>query len=190
VRFVFITHRKTLVLNRMRVAGVLGEDLLARLRDYVLAHLDESIEVAALANLAGRNSFHFTRMATWSILNPLGFPMLSAGLLPGGKPVFTGTIDTPPKDHTAQYGEYVISYLDCRECHGRNLTGGIVGQLPPIGPDLNLVKDWRLEDFVTAMRSGVDPGGHELSDQMPWHQPGSLTPPARRKRNRHRVGPG
>jgi hypothetical protein len=150
VRFVFITHRKTLVLNRISVAGVLGMDPLARLRDYVLAHLDKSIEVAALGNLAGRNSFHFTRIATWSILNPLGFLMLSAGLLSGGKPVFTGTIDAPPKDHTAQYGEYIISYLDCRECHDRNLTGGIVGQLPPMEPDLNLVKDWKLEDFVTA----------------------------------------
>jgi hypothetical protein len=90
-------------------------------------------------------------------------------LLPGelGMRMFphmlTGTIDAPPKGHSAQYAEYLLSYLDCRECHGRDLTGGVLGQLPPIGPDLDLVKEWKLEDFVTAMRSGVDPGGHELS---------------------------
>jgi len=107
-------------------------------------------------------------------LNPLGYLMLGAGLLPAGKPVFTGAIDAPPKGHTAQYGEYIISYLDCRECHGLNLTGGVVGQLPPIGPDLHLVKYWKLEDFITAMRRGVDPGGRELSDQMPWRQIGKM----------------
>ena len=107
-------------------------------------------------------------------LNPLGLLMLGAGLLPGGKPVFTGTIDAPPKGHTAQYGEYLISYLDCRECHGHDLTGGVLGQLPPIGPDLDLVKEWKLEDFVTAMRSGIDPGGRELSAQMPWRQIGKM----------------
>lgn len=33
-----------------RAPGVLGRDLFERLRDYVVAHLDEPIEVATLAN--------------------------------------------------------------------------------------------------------------------------------------------
>jgi mono/diheme cytochrome c family protein len=107
-------------------------------------------------------------------LNPLGFLMLGAGLLPAAKPVTAGTVHAPPKGRTARYGEYIVSYQDCRECHGRNLTGGVAGQLAPIGPGLSLVKDWKLEDFVTAMRSGVDPGGHELSDRMPWRQIGKM----------------
>jgi hypothetical protein len=49
-----------------------------------------------------------------------------------------------------------------------------VGQLAPIGPDLNLVKAWRPDEFITTMRAGIDPGGHELSKQMPWRQIGKM----------------
>lgn len=107
-------------------------------------------------------------------LNLLGIVMLGAGLLPAGKPVFTGTITAPSKGHTVQYGEYIVSYQDCRECHGANLTGGVEGQLGPIGPDLNLVKQWKLEEFIATMRTGIDPGGHEISKQMPWRPIGKM----------------
>jgi mono/diheme cytochrome c family protein len=107
-------------------------------------------------------------------LNLLGVIMLGAGMLPGGKPVFTGAITAPPKARTAQYGEYILSYQDCRECHGANLTGGVEGQLGPIGPDLNLVKGWKLEEFVSTMRTGVDPGGHKLGEEMPWRPIGKM----------------
>jgi AraC family transcriptional regulator len=50
-----------------RVRGTLGKAVLERLRDYVLAHLDERIEVEALAAIAGRSSFHFTRVFTRSV---------------------------------------------------------------------------------------------------------------------------
>src|SRR5262249_46318645 len=44
--------------------GSLGKHVLRRLRDYILAHLDEPIKVAALANIAGRSPFHFSRVFT------------------------------------------------------------------------------------------------------------------------------
>jgi AraC family transcriptional regulator len=47
--------------------GMLGKDLLQRLRDYVIAHLDEPIGVEALADIAGRSHFHFTRVFTRSV---------------------------------------------------------------------------------------------------------------------------
>jgi AraC family transcriptional regulator len=47
--------------------GMLGKDVLQRLRDYVVAHLDEPIEVAALANIAGRSPFHFSRVFRRSV---------------------------------------------------------------------------------------------------------------------------
>jgi AraC family transcriptional regulator len=50
-----------------RARGMLGRDVLERLRDYVVAHLDEPIEVAALARLAGRSPFHFSRVFTRSV---------------------------------------------------------------------------------------------------------------------------
>jgi len=67
-----------------------------------------------------------------------------------------------------------LSYQDCRECHGANLTGGVQDQLAPIGPSLSVVKGWTLEEFVTTMRTGVDPGGHQLSNQMPWQPIGKM----------------
>ena len=50
-----------------RVRGALGKDVFQRLRDYIMAHLDEPIEVAALAGIAGRSEFHFTRVFTRSV---------------------------------------------------------------------------------------------------------------------------
>jgi len=47
-----------------RTRGVLGKEVLGRLRDYAVAHLDEPIEVAALAEIAGRSPFHFSRVFT------------------------------------------------------------------------------------------------------------------------------
>jgi mono/diheme cytochrome c family protein len=107
-------------------------------------------------------------------LNPLGLVMLGAGMLPTGKPVFTGAVAAPPKGPTIQYGEYVLSYQDCRECHGADLAGGVPGQLPPIGPGLSLVKEWKLDEFISTMRSGMDPSGHELAKQMPWRPIGKM----------------
>ena len=86
-------------------------------------------------------------------LNLLGVLMLGAGMLPTGKPISHGIVTAPPEAPTPRYGEYILSYQDCRECHGRDLTGGVPGQLAPVGPDLNLVKDWQFEEFVATMRA-------------------------------------
>ncbi|QPF89910.1 cytochrome c [Bradyrhizobium commune] len=104
----------------------------------------------------------------------LGLAMLGAGMLPDAKPVFTGVIIAPPKAPTARYGKYLLSYQDCRECHGKDLGGGVPGQLPPLGPDLGIVKEWSLAQFVATMRTGVDPNGHRLDEQMPWRPIGRM----------------
>jgi AraC family transcriptional regulator len=41
--------------------------VLKRLKDYVVAHLNEPIEVAALAKLAAHSPFHFSRVFSRSI---------------------------------------------------------------------------------------------------------------------------
>jgi AraC family transcriptional regulator len=50
-----------------RPRGMLSKDVLKRLRDYIVAHLDEPIEVATLVKLAGRSPFHFSRVFTRSV---------------------------------------------------------------------------------------------------------------------------
>lgn len=107
-------------------------------------------------------------------LSPLGIVMLGAGLLPSAKPIVTGIVTAPPKEPSSRFGEYILSYQDCRECHGQNLTGGVPGQLAPLGPDITLVKDWTLQDFITTMRTGVTPSGHKLGKQMPWQPIGRM----------------
>lgn len=107
-------------------------------------------------------------------MNILGLIMLGAGMLPPAKPVITGHVSGPAKGPTSEFGEYILSYQDCRECHGEKLTGGVPGQLAPLGPDLNLVKDWTLAGFIAAMRTGIDPNGHQISEQMPWRSVGKM----------------
>ena len=47
--------------------GQLGKAALQRIRDHVLAHIDEPVEVAALARIAGRSPFHFSRVFARSV---------------------------------------------------------------------------------------------------------------------------
>jgi AraC family transcriptional regulator len=45
-----------------RRRGMLDKDVLRQLKDYVIAHVDESIDVEALAKIAGQSPFHFSRV--------------------------------------------------------------------------------------------------------------------------------
>jgi mono/diheme cytochrome c family protein len=107
-------------------------------------------------------------------LNFLGVLLLGAGLLPQGQPIVTSTITAPQKAPTAQYGEYISRYADCRACHGTDLRGGVPGQPGPIGPDLTLVSQWTPAQFIDTLRTGMDPGGHKLRDVMPWRSLGRM----------------
>jgi mono/diheme cytochrome c family protein len=61
-------------------------------------------------------------------LSILGLLMLGAGLLPTGKPV--AVVSAPPKAPTLQSGEYIMSYEDCRQCHGSKLAGACDLRIP------------------------------------------------------------
>lgn len=104
----------------------------------------------------------------------LGVIFFALGLVPEEAPV-TGAITAPPEGPTAAYGEYLVSFQDCVVCHGPNLDG--TGQSPvvPPGPSLAVVKSWTAEQFLTTIRTGVDPSGHQLSDVMPWRSIARLT---------------
>ena len=51
---------------------------------------------------------------------------------------------------------------------------GLCAWRGPLGPDLNLVKQWNLAEFIATMRTGIDPNGQELGKQMPWRQVGRM----------------
>lgn len=102
-------------------------------------------------------------------LNLLGAVLVGTGLLPFQPPV---TVEIVPKGTTAAYGEYIVSWQRCGTCHGPELEGGTgrVGAFPvPVGPNLRVVQGWTVEQFMTTIRTGVDPGGHALDNTiMPW----------------------
>jgi AraC family transcriptional regulator len=60
-----IARHSTVALQRTK--GTLGRDAFARLRDYIMAHLDGPIEVTALAEMTGRSPFHFSRVFARSV---------------------------------------------------------------------------------------------------------------------------
>jgi len=53
--------------NQLRIRSTLGKEVLARLRDYIVSNIGEPIEVAALAKIAGRSPFHFSRVFSRSV---------------------------------------------------------------------------------------------------------------------------
>jgi len=94
---------------------------------------------------------------------------IGANLVPQPPPPVTGPITAPPKGPTAEYGEYVLSYNDCYQCHGDDYNGGTPGGLTPVGPSLRVVKGWSREQFITTLRTGIDPTGYPLDpSKMPW----------------------
>jgi mono/diheme cytochrome c family protein len=86
----------------------------------------------------------------------------------------------PQQSVTADYGEYLVNTGDCRLCHGSTLSGA---QPPepgaPLAPNLTPggeLADWASPDFISTMRIGITPNGHELDAEfMPWEDVGRMT---------------
>jgi mono/diheme cytochrome c family protein len=138
------------------------------------SHLSDADIEAVIAYLRTRPAEGASAVDPPDTFNLLGLILLGAGVLPTGAPVVSGAVEAPPKGPSARYGAYVLSYQDCRACHGPALTGGVPGQIGPLAPDLELVKAWSPEQFATTMRTGVDPGGHRISSLMPWQAIGRM----------------
>jgi mono/diheme cytochrome c family protein len=137
-------------------------------------HLSDADIAALIAYLRSRPPAGLPTVNPPDHFNLLGFMMLGAGLLPSGSPVFAGTIEAPPQGPTAEYGAYILSYQDCRACHGEKLTGGVPGQIAPIGPGLQHIRKWKPEEFIATLRTGKDPAGRQLSEVMPWRSIGRM----------------
>ncbi len=107
--------------------------------------------------------------------NFLAVVMDGAGMVPYLPGLAPDTIVGPTPGPSLEYGQYLVRYMGCDECHGQNLTGGKPGMLP-IGPNLRSVKGWTAEGFAAAMRTGKTPFGRQLDSlQMPWKVYGRLT---------------
>lgn len=107
---------------------------------------------------------------------PFAKIMMAVGVFPK-LPVETISHEThvtaPARGVTVEYGDYLVSTNDCRDCHGAELAGAeypdptvklITPNLTPGGE----LAFWSEEDFINTLRTGVTPGGHQLKEIMPW----------------------
>jgi len=101
--------------------------------------------------------------------------MAGAGMLPLLPGMAPESIPPRAPADDAAYGEYIVKWIGCDECHGPNYTGGGGGVLP-IGPNLRSMKGWTREQFIAAMRTGTTPFGKQLDTLgMPWKFYGRMT---------------
>ena len=108
---------------------------------------------------------------------PLAKIMLAAGML-GQLPVESVShatqVAAPAVGVNKEYGEYMVNTNDCHICHGPKLNGGPFPDptIQKISPNLTPggeLKAWTEDQFITTIRTGVTPGGHNLDNEfMPW----------------------
>ena len=84
----------------------------------------------------------------------------------------------PEPGVTVEYGAYLAR--TCALCHGSNFNGQTVQIDGPPILSTNLtpggeLRFWSEEDFITTLRTGVTPSGHQLKEEMPWKYLGQMT---------------
>ena len=115
---------------------------------------------------------------------PLAKILLAAGML-GKVPVeavsHETSVSAPEPGVTAAYGQYIVDIQDCRTCHGQQLSGGKSPDPTVKLPVPNITPGgepgfWTEAQFISAMRTGVTPSGHQLDPKlMPWPDVSQLT---------------
>ncbi len=84
----------------------------------------------------------------------------------------------PTAGASATYGAYLVKTGGCQSCHGQELSGGKdPNPAAPPAPNITpaALGGWSETEFVTVMRTGVMPGGRQLSEFMPWKYTGRMS---------------
>jgi cytochrome c553 len=101
-------------------------------------------------------------------IKPLGMMLVGAGAIDAAAEVNTepANVMAPPAGATAEYGKYIVATL-CSYCHGDDLQGGpaLDPETPP-PPALAAASVWPLDQFATALRTGITPDGRQLNALM------------------------
>lgn len=118
------------------------------------------------------------------VMKPLGLILIGAGAF--GKVIPAEEIARNsrqpldvPAGITVEYGNYLVRTGECRTCHGSELSGG-KDPNPNAPPAPNLTRGgemigWSEQDFINTLRTGKTPGGHQLTEFMPWKFIGQMT---------------
>lgn len=87
------------------------------------------------------------------------------------QPHITQPVVSPPPGVSAEYGQYLVSFGGCRDCHGENLAGGVSPGDSVPAPNLTLViPQWTQDQFHTFFRTGKLPSGEMVNESMPWDE--------------------
>lgn len=107
-------------------------------------------------------------------LGPISVGLLGAKKLPlPAESIDHGRVpdDSIVPEPTVRYGEYLANVGGCTGCHNPALSGGEIVGAPPGTPiAANLTpggRQWSLEEFRTALRDGIRPGGVTMHPFMP-----------------------
>jgi mono/diheme cytochrome c family protein len=89
------------------------------------------------------------------------------------------TRSAPAAGATAEYGGYITKVSGCVACHGAELNGGLSPEPgAPVSPNLTPggnLGNWSRNDFISTMRYGTTPEGHEMDPKyMPWDYMGKF----------------
>jgi len=109
-----------------------------------------------------------------SMPSPLLAFFLGTGLVELNSPPVEGPVVAPQRERSVAYGRYVASYQDCRTCHGERLEGSSGGLTQPAPSARAFARAWTEEEFIRTMRTGIDPGGHQVQEPMPWEMIGRM----------------
>jgi mono/diheme cytochrome c family protein len=84
-----------------------------------------------------------------------------------------GVVTAPPAGVSAEYGQYLVSFIGCTDCHAPDLAGITPeeSQGGPAGPNITkVIPSWTEEEFVTFFRTGQLPNGNPVGPEMPWQE--------------------
>lgn len=116
-----------------------------------------------------------TSVTTGDDMNFIGVLLIGSGMFP---PTSFGaeTVTAPPAGITAEYGQYVATYGECRGCHGPDMTGVEASSLGPAIPNPRpLIGTLTQAQFFDMMRTGVKPDGIPFPETMPWQNAAQMT---------------
>lgn len=87
---------------------------------------------------------------------------------------------TPQRTVSVDYGEYLVTTRECRECHGENLSGGKSPEPgAPFAPSLTsggVIAAYTETSFISTMRTGVTPYNRPLDAKfMPYETLANMT---------------
>jgi mono/diheme cytochrome c family protein len=117
------------------------------------------------------------------VVGPMGRVLLVLGQFPRTAVALIDHEAIPPAAIepaiSIDYGRYLVLSA-CSACHGQTLNGGTIRGLEgdlEIAPNLTPGGEfaaWSEAEFVTALRTGIKPGGRTLSASMPWYYVGQM----------------